>query len=136
MLTAPYHDVIVVEVDDVGLSPCCLGACPPSRSRSTSEAPDMKLAHRPNITGFLPALIPLVLLAPRVLGSVGARDSLTVEGALAQGDQRYAEAKFDEAREAYLGILGRKPGHFGALCRVVRTESEMGEDAQGEEQKR
>jgi len=89
--------------------------------------------------GWLPSvvLISLRVLAPRHVTTVAEPPSgLTAEQLLAQGDRRYAEAKLDEAREAYLAVLRWKPGHFGALTRVARTESDMGEDAKGEEQKR
>jgi tetratricopeptide (TPR) repeat protein len=82
-------------------------------------------------------LISLPVLVPRVVALASEPPGgLTAQQLLAQGDQRYAQGRLDEAREAYLAVLRWKPGTFTALTRAARTESDMGEDAEGETQKR
>lgn len=55
---------------------------------------------------------------------------------LAKGDAHYARAQITAAHAAYQAALTAAPGHFGALCRIARVESELGEDASGEAQRR
>jgi tetratricopeptide (TPR) repeat protein len=54
---------------------------------------------------------------------------------LGHGDELYAQGKLDDARAAYLAALASEPAHLGALCRLARVESELGEDATGEAQR-
>src|SRR2546426_1040684 len=55
---------------------------------------------------------------------------------IARGDQLYAQAKLGEARDAYQAALKAAPNHFVALYRLAQVESELGEDAKGEERAR
>lgn len=55
---------------------------------------------------------------------------------LSRGDQIYARGQLAEARAVYAGVLEAHPGHYGALCRLARVESELGEDVKGEERRR
>ncbi len=55
---------------------------------------------------------------------------------LARGDSLYATGRMTEARAAYQAALHDAPGSLSALCRLTRVESELGEDAKGEEQKK
>ena len=80
------------------------------------------------------ATITLCLLAA-ALGS-RAGSARTVDEWLAEGDQHYAQAHLPEAQRAYAAALGAAPGHFGALCRASRAESELGELQKGDEQRR
>ena len=55
---------------------------------------------------------------------------------IAQGDQLYVQAKLGEARDAYWAALQVEPKNFAALYRLAQVESELGEDAKGEERAR
>ena len=56
-------------------------------------------------------------------------------GGIGRGDELYAHGQLADARAAYQSALTAEPGSFTALCRLTRVESEMGEDARGEEQR-
>lgn len=51
---------------------------------------------------------------------------------LERADGLYAQRDLAGARAAYEAALQRQPNAFTALCRLSRTESEMGEDATGD----
>ncbi len=78
--------------------------------------------------------IPVVLL----LASVGAApvSAKSVEEAIAEGDHHYAGGQLAEARASYLAGVQTSPGAFLALCRLSRSESELGELQKGDEQRR
>ena len=81
----------------------------------------------------LPALLAaLVLLwaAPRAAVAAGAAESL------ANGDELYARGRLADAYAQYAVALQAEPANFHALCRMSRAESELGEDATGEERRR
>lgn len=59
----------------------------------------------------------------------------TAEEAFAEGDQHYAGGRLPEARAAYAAALEAAPGHFATLCRLSRTESELGELQKGDPQR-
>jgi len=69
------------------------------------------------------------LLAVPRLGAADAGD------AVAAGDSAYARADLAAALPLYQRALAAEPA-FGTLCRITRVESELGEDATGEEQRR
>src|SRR5437762_9480568 len=50
---------------------------------------------------------------------------------LGRGDELYAHAQLQEARQAYQAALAADPSGFHALCRLARVESELGEEAKG-----
>jgi len=56
-------------------------------------------------------------------------------GDLARGDEQYARGELSEARKTYQAALTENPSNFAALCRLVRVESELGEDGKGEPQR-
>jgi tetratricopeptide (TPR) repeat protein len=56
-------------------------------------------------------------------------------GGIGRGDELYAQGQLPEAREAYQSVLAAEPTNFTALCRMTRVESELGEDAKGEDQR-
>jgi tetratricopeptide (TPR) repeat protein len=60
----------------------------------------------------------------------------TAEEALAEGDQSYAAARLEDARRAYAEAVQASSGNVNALCRLSRTESELGELQKGDEQRR
>jgi tetratricopeptide (TPR) repeat protein len=51
------------------------------------------------------------------------------------GDAAYAEGRGTEARTAWLAALESRPNDVAVLTRLVRVESELSEDARGEEQR-
>ena len=64
-----------------------------------------------------------------------AASAKTAEELIAEGDQHYAAAKLNDARIAYFEAVRLSPGHFAALCRLSRAESELGELQKGDEQR-
>ena len=84
---------------------------------------------RPALAGTLLALAGGVLMAASFTTAAMAK---TVEELLAEGDQHYAAAQLPEARASYLAALQEAPGHFATLCRLCRTESELGELQKGD----
>jgi tetratricopeptide (TPR) repeat protein len=86
------------------------------------------LMRRPaRLTRWNAALIALVTLAaPR---PVSASDPLIA------GDAAYAEGHGADARTAWLAALESRPNDLAVLTRLVRVESELSEDARGEEQR-
>jgi len=54
---------------------------------------------------------------------------------VARGDDLYHQGQLADARKAYEAALVAEPAHLVALCRLARVESELGEDAKGEEQR-
>jgi tetratricopeptide (TPR) repeat protein len=75
--------------------------------------------------------LPFIALALCALPSLAA----SAVGGIGRGDELYAHGQLAEARAAYQSVLASEPANFTALCRMTRVESEMGEDAKGEEQR-
>jgi len=76
-----------------------------------------------------PALAALVLLAsPRLAAGSGGQG-------LADGDAALARGDLASARVEYAAALSAHPNHYGALWRLARVESELGEDARGDTQR-
>jgi tetratricopeptide (TPR) repeat protein len=81
--------------------------------------------------GSMRSTVPLIALALCVLPSL-----VSAEGsAIVRGDELYARGLLTDARSVYQSALTQEPNSFGALCRLARVESELGEDAKGEEQR-
>jgi len=59
----------------------------------------------------------------------------TAEEWSADGEHQYAAGRLPEARAAYASALEAAPGHFATLCRLSRTESELGELQKGDVQR-
>lgn len=78
----------------------------------------------------LPALILAFTLTP--VRSPAAPDA----GAMSAGDLAYRRGALGEARTLYLAAHEADPAGYGPLWRLARVESELGEDAGGEEQRR
>jgi hypothetical protein len=77
------------------------------------------------------ALLLLAFIAP--LGRAAAKTS---EEWLADGDREYAAARLPEAERAYAAAVQAAPANFSALCRLSRSESELGELQKGDVQRR
>lgn len=75
------------------------------------------------------------LLTAALLALAPAAGAKTPEELLAEGDQHYAAARLAEARTAYAAALQAAPGHFGVLCRLSHSESELGELQKGDVQR-
>lgn len=74
----------------------------------------------------------LALLAVLCAPAAFAKSAMEWVG---EGDQHYAAARLPEARAAYQAALQESPGHFATLCRLSRTESELGELQKGDVQR-
>lgn len=59
-----------------------------------------------------------------------------VEDFIAEGDKYYSSARLEDAVHAYTGAVQAAPANAGALCRLARAESELGETQKGDEQRR
>ena len=59
-----------------------------------------------------------------------------VEESIVEGDRHYSGGQLTEARASYLSAVQASPGSFLALCRLSRSESELGELQKGDEQRR
>lgn len=70
-------------------------------------------------------------LAPVLCGAAAAQGADALSAAAAH----YRAGRLTEARAAYLAILEQEPSQFTALHRLARVESDLGEDASGEEQR-
>lgn len=79
-------------------------------------------------------LVPALLALAALIVARPAAAKTTDEW-LAEGDQDYAQARLPEAQRAYAAALQAAPGHFAVLCRLSRTESELGEQQKGDEQR-
>lgn len=87
---------------------------------------------RPGIRGTLRVVAGVVALGLLLGSAAGAR---TAEELIADGDQHYAAGRLPEARTAFQAALQESPGHFPVLCRLSRTESELGEVQKGDPQR-
>lgn len=76
-------------------------------------------------------LLALAALAP--FRNAGAK---TLEEWIADGDREYAAARLPEAQRAYAAAVQAAPASLEALCRLSKSESELGELRKGDEQKR
>lgn len=64
-----------------------------------------------------------------------AATAKTADEWFADGEFQYASGRLPEARAAYASALEAAPGHFPTLCRLSRTESELGELQKGDTQR-
>jgi len=88
------------------------------------------IGPRARAASWLRLVLPLVLLpAPRPAPAASEAEQV------AAGDSAYARGALADAHARYLGALQDQPGAFAVLWRLARVESEMGEDARGEEQR-
>lgn len=91
----------------------------------------MPRARFPRLVRFT-SLAAALLAAAAFHGSAAAK---SVDEWIAEGDQHYAQAHLPEARHAYEAAVQAGPNHWQALCRLSRTESELGELQKGDEQR-
>ena len=82
---------------------------------------------------ILPALLAALALLwapPGIAVAAGIAETI------AHGDELYAKGRLADAFAQYAVALQANPSDFHALCRMSRAESELGEDATGEERRR
>jgi len=78
-----------------------------------------------------PFLVPAALaFGPQPAGAKSPAEALVT------GDEQYAAARLEPAIAAYREALQAAPQNVGALCRLARAESELGETQAGDEQRR
>ena len=85
------------------------------------------------VAGFRPGWIVFLACIAAVAPAVSCWADPAAD--LARGDELYRNGQIRDARAAYHAALAGQPGYFAALCRLSRVESELGEDARGEEQR-
>src|SRR5437870_2988852 len=71
-----------------------------------------------------------------IVGFASTAATADLRQSIERGDSLYHQAELVAAREAYRAALESEPSSFTALVRLARTESDLGEDAKGDEQKR
>jgi tetratricopeptide (TPR) repeat protein len=77
------------------------------------------------------------VLAVAVVAALAATVTLAApEDDLRRGDEAASRGAFAEARDHYEAVYRAQPTRFDALWRLARVESELGEGAKGEEQRR
>jgi tetratricopeptide (TPR) repeat protein len=100
----------------------------------------MTLERRPRAPFRRPPAVRAVALAALLglasLAAARAALAQAVAAPLERGDQAYARGDLTGARAAFEQALAAEPGSFAALVWLARVESELGEDARGEEQRR
>lgn len=87
-----------------------------------------RCGRRRSLAAFAGALVLGLAIAAPVLAK-------PAEESFAEGEQLYAAGRLPEARAAYAAALEAAPGHFATLCRLSRTESELGELQKGDAQR-
>jgi tetratricopeptide (TPR) repeat protein len=91
---------------------------------------------RPAFMGSVHALARALLLVALATGGAGVARATTLAEEIALGDAAYAQLSLSAAHERYRAALASDSTSFAALWRLARVESELGEDATGEAQRR
>jgi hypothetical protein len=65
-----------------------------------------------------------------------ANPASSVDAAIARGDESYGRGALREALAAYQSAAAQDAGHYGVLCGLARVESDLADDARGEERRR
>lgn len=82
------------------------------------------------------ALALVVALFPVLVGPLRGAAAGSPAAEIASGDAAYARGDLAAARAAYADAVRSDSTSFGAQWRLARAESELGEDASGEQQRR
>ena len=93
----------------------------------------MRTASSPAAWHSALPVLPLLLAAFLLPATASARGG---DESLAEGAARFARGDLKGARESYLQVLQVERGRFTALHRLARVESELAEDATGEDRRR
>jgi tetratricopeptide (TPR) repeat protein len=91
---------------------------------------------RPAFMGSVHALARALLLVALATGGAGVARATTLAEEIALGDAAYAQLSLSAAHERYRAALASDSTSFAAQWRLARVESELGEDATGEAQRR
>jgi tetratricopeptide (TPR) repeat protein len=91
-----------------------------------------------NRSAWCAAMFLVTLAGASMVGPAGVSPSPSsaVDAAVERGNHAYARGQLREALAAYRTAAGEDAAHFGALCGLARVESELGEEAPGEERRR
>lgn len=91
-----------------------------------------RMAHVRRFVASLASSVVLLL----ALAAAGSASAMGVEESVLEGDRYYSGGQLTEARASYFAAVQASPGSFLALCRLSRSESELGELQKGDEQRR
>ena len=83
-------------------------------------------------TGVRP--VPAIVLGLSLL--VGVATAKTASELIAEGDLQYSQVHLADARTSYAAAALAEPNRLGALTRLVRAESELGELQSGDQQRK
>lgn len=78
----------------------------------------------------------LVTTACALVAFAAPAPAKSLEEWIAAGDAEYAQARLSEARTAYQQAVAADTTNVAALCKLSRSESELGELQKGDEQRR
>src|SRR5438477_3176076 len=81
------------------------------------------------------AVILVLAAASLTVRASAARPANGVDAAISHGDDSYARGQLREALASYRSAAALEADHFGALCGLVRVESDLAEDAKGDERR-
>jgi hypothetical protein len=82
------------------------------------------------------ALVLVLATARLAEPASAARPANGVDAAISHGDDSYARGQLREALASYQSAAAIESDHFGALCGLVRVESELAENAKGDDRRR
>src|SRR5207244_13192047 len=102
--------------------------CSPRRGRQGVPRETRMRTPRLAITRLSAAVGTLLMVAARS----GAFD---FAAEIARGDELLRQGQLRDAGAAYRAALDERPASYAALCRLAHVESELGEDAKGEERR-
>jgi len=87
-------------------------------------------------TVWFAAVMLVTVSGIRAARSVYAAPANDVDAAIERGNESYARGQLREALAAYQGAQAKDAMHYGALIGLAQVESELGEEAPGEERRR
>ena len=79
-----------------------------------------------------PRLVVIAATLVMALAPAECACAASAEDEIASGDAAYARGQLAASHAAYAAAVEAEPSSFGALWRLARVESELGEDAKGE----
>ncbi len=85
--------------------------------------------------GAVRHLATAAVVGAAALGTAGFAEAAAPEESIAAGDQHYAAGRLADARTAYAEAVQVAPMLVVALCRLSRSESELGETQKGDSQR-
>src|SRR5262245_11944202 len=82
------------------------------------------------------ALVIVLVTARLAVPASAARPANGADAAMTHADDSYARGQLREALASYQSAAAIEGDHFGALCGLVRVETELSVDARGDERRR